>query len=177
MIKCLLHAQRWKALHVYSRSSLSEAWSFAESTSCHRWGSRSSGRWSDLHRVDLVNGGVRLKPSTDSRTTTSSVCTRWVIRVRSLKKKVLLTACQEPAQEIPPMAKVMRNSPDEQRRIRTQGTPRPHPWQGHAGKVDQELKGSLRSARASIPKTKICLLHYTLLTLTGAIPDHLSLEN
>ena len=39
------------------------------------------------------------------------------------------------------------------------------------------LKMSPRYARASTPKTKICLLYYTFLTLTGAIPDHLSLEN
>ena len=47
--------------------------------------------------------------------------------------------CREPAREIPPMAKVMKKSPDEQRQVRTQGTPQHHPWQGHAGKADQEL--------------------------------------
>ena len=45
------------------------------------------------------------------------------------------------------------------------------------GQGGSRLKGSPRSARASTPETKIRLLYYTLLTLTGAIPDHLSLEN
>ena len=38
-----------------------------------------------------------------------------------------LLVCWEPAPEIPPMAKVIRKSPDGQRRVRTQGTPRLHP--------------------------------------------------
>ena len=33
------------------------------------------------------------------------------------------TSRREPAREIPPMAKVMRKSPDRQRKVRTQGTP------------------------------------------------------
>ena len=57
----------------------------------------------------------------------------------------------------PTYDKVMQKRPDRQ---------------GRSG-----LKGSPGSARASTPKTKICLLYYTLLTLTGAIPDHLSVEN
>ena len=59
---------------------------------------------------------------------------------------------------------------------------RSNPWQGHAERPDGQgesgLKGS--SAWASTPKAKLsvyCLLYYTLLTLQGAIPDHLSLEN
>ena len=39
------------------------------------------------------------------------------------------------------------------------------------------LKISPRSAWPSTPKTKICVLYYTFLTLTGALSDHLSLEN
>ena len=45
------------------------------------------------------------------------------------------------------------------------------------GQGGSRLKGSPRSARPSTPKTKICLLYYTLMSLTGAIPNHLSLEN
>ena len=45
------------------------------------------------------------------------------------------------------------------------------------GRGGSRLKKSPRSARASTPETKICLLYYSLLTLTGAIPDYLYLEN
>ena len=51
------------------------------------------------------------------------------------------------------------------------------PMTRSCGQGRSRLKKSPRSARESIPETKICLLYYTLLTLTGAIPDHLSLEN
>ena len=51
------------------------------------------------------------------------------------------------------------------------------PMTRSCGQGRSRLKKSPRYARESIPETKICLLYYTLLTLTGAIPDHLSLEN
>ena len=51
------------------------------------------------------------------------------------------------------------------------------PMTRSCGRGRSRLKRSPRSARASTPETKICLLYYTLLTLTGAIPNHLSLEN
>ena len=58
---------------------------------------------------------------------------------------------------------------------------RSHPWQGHAERPDGQgesgLKGS--SAWASTRNQNLsvyCLLYYNILTLQGAIPDHLSLE-
>ena len=57
---------------------------------------------------------------------------------------------------------------------------RSHPWQGHAERPDGQgesgLKGSSAWASTPKPKTVYCLLYYTLLTLQGAIPNHLSLE-
>ena len=53
----------------------------------------------------------------------------------------------------------------------------PDPTHDKVMRAGSRLKRSSRSAQASTPETKICLLYYTLLTLTGAIPDHLSLEN
>ena len=50
-------------------------------------------------------------------------------------------------------------------------------WKRPDGQGGSGLKGPPGSDRASTLETKICLLYYTLLTLTGAIPDHLSLEN
>ena len=63
-------------------------------------------------------------------------------------------SCREPAQEIPPMAKVMRKSPDGQRRVRTRGTPWPHPWQGHAGEADQDSQSPLDLLEHLSPKPK-----------------------
>ena len=65
-----------------------------------------------------------------------------------------LLVCWEPAPEIPPMAKVIRKSPDGQRRVRTQGTPRLHPWQGHAGEADQDSRYPLDLLDHLPPKPK-----------------------
>ena len=49
-------------------------------------------------------------------------------------------------------------------------------WRHLTGKTSQVSRGPLPE---HLPQTKICLLrllYYTLLTLQGAIPDHLSLE-
>ena len=48
-------------------------------------------------------------------------------------------------------------------------------------KAGLSLRGPSGNSRASTPQTRVCLLYcfmpsLTLLTLTGAIPDHLSLE-
>ena len=69
--------------------------------------------------------------------------------------------CREPPREIPLMTKVMRKRPDRKRRIRPQGTP----W----------ICSSIHLKPESVCLTILCLSP-TLLTLTGAIPDHLSLE-
>ena len=62
---------------------------------------------------------------------------------------------------------------------------RSHPWQGHVEEPWRArqimTRGTPGSARAPTPKLEsVCLtilyLSPTLLTLTGAIPDHLSLE-
>ena len=41
----------------------------------------------------------------------------------------------------------------------------------------KNLRSPLDLLKHLPPETKICLLYYTLLTLTGAIPDNLSPEN
>ena len=47
----------------------------------------------------------------------------------------------------------------------------------HMQRQDQASGSPPGDSRASTPETKICLLYYTLLTLTEDIPDDLSLEN
>ena len=64
-----------------------------------------------------------------------------MLRVDSLEK------CWEPAQEFPPMTKVMRRGPDMQRWIRT----REAPW----------------TCPSIYPKTKICLFYY-FMTFTNS---------
>ena len=83
-------------------------------------------------------------------------CKIKVISWHFIMYKRNMVSCQEPAWEIPPMTKVMRKRPD---------------GQGKSG-----LKGSSAWASTPKPKSVYCLLYYTLLTLQGAIPNHLSLE-
>ena len=66
--------------------------------------------------------------------------------------------CWEPAWEIPPMTRSCRET-----------------WQGKASQV---LRGPLPEHLPQNQNLSVyCLLYYTLLTLQGAFPDHLSLEN
>ena len=59
---------------------------------------------------------------------------------------------------------------------------RSHPWQrswgrGLTGKASQVSRGPLPEHLPQNQNLSLyCLLYYTLLTLTGAVPDHLSLE-
>ena len=79
------------------------------------------------------------------------------------------------------MAKVMKKRPDGQSGSGLGGFPNPTHDKVIRKRPDRQggsrLKGSPGSAQASTPETKICLLYYTLLTLTEDIPDDLSLEN
>ena len=58
---------------------------------------------------------------------------------------------------------------------------RSNPWKGHAERPDgaRRVRSQGVLCLSIYPETKICfycLLYYTLLTLPGAIPNHLSLE-
>ena len=94
-----------------------------------------------------------------------------------IKEQTVYDFCREPAREIPPMAKVMRKSPDGQRRVRTQGLPNPTHDKVMQARWIKNLRSPLDLLEHLPPETKIGLLYYTLLTLTGAIPDNLSPEN
>ena len=99
---------------------------------------------------------------------------------------MLAWKCQEPAREIPPMTRSCKG--DLISKVSgLEGLPGPIPPMTRSCgrdltcKASQDSRGPPGSARASTPKpesvclTILCLLP-TLLTLTGAIPDHLFLE-